>query len=98
MFRKVFLRDSTEEKTYEKAAGSDGAGPRRKALVIEKSQALLAAAGAPGDPDVGQATRRRGGVQRVGGRGRSSSEGSRGMRSPGFSRTSPRLALSFAAE
>ena len=35
MLRNVFLRDSTEVKTPAKSAGSDRAGPRRKALVTE---------------------------------------------------------------
>ena len=38
MSKKALLRDSTEEKTVGKAAGSGTAGPRRRALVMEKSK------------------------------------------------------------
>ena len=39
VLRNEFFRDSTEGKTFAKDAGSDMAGPRRRALVTEKSQA-----------------------------------------------------------
>ena len=64
MLRNAFLRDPTEVKIPAKDAGSDAAGPKRRALEMEKSQASLLPVG-PRGTQTSAGRRVRGGVKRV---------------------------------
>ena len=82
--RKPLLWVSTDENTLEKAAGSGVDGPRRKALVTEKSHASGFPLGPLGTHTSAGRREEEEGSGGSGSGGRSQSSGSRGIRRPGF--------------